>query len=119
MPMRPNVPCTHPGCPELVPYGKRYCSEHEAAHTGERPGAGKRGYNKRWQKARKRFLSLHPLCEICGKEGRLTEATVVDHITPHRGEPVLFWDEANWQSLCKSCHDKKTWNEDAHPEYRF
>jgi 5-methylcytosine-specific restriction protein A len=35
-------------------------------------------------------------------------ATVVDHIVPHRGDPVLFWDEANWQGLCKLCHDAKT-----------
>lgn len=32
-------------------------------------------------------------------------ATVVDHIVPHRGDPVLFWDERNWQPLCKRCHD--------------
>ena len=38
----------------------------------------------------------------------LTPATVVDHIVPHRGDHALFWDEQNWQPLCKSCHDKKT-----------
>jgi len=32
-------------------------------------------------------------------------ATVVDHITPHRGDMTLFWDKSNWQSLCKRCHD--------------
>ena len=52
-------------------------------------------------------------------EVKAWEETVVDHIRPHRGDPVLFWDEKNWQSLCKSCHDKKTWNEDNNPEYRF
>lgn len=30
---------------------------------------------------------------------------VVDHITPHRGNLVLFWDPANLQALCKFCHD--------------
>ena len=36
----------------------------------------------------------------------LTEAaTVVDHIKPHKGDYDLFWDESNWQSLCKHCHD--------------
>ena len=34
--------------------------------------------------------------------------TLVDHIVPHRGDQALFWDEQNWQPLCKSCHDKKT-----------
>ena len=39
---------------------------------------------------------------------RLGRRTVVDHIVPHRGDARLFWDEDNWQPLCKSCHDRKT-----------
>jgi 5-methylcytosine-specific restriction protein A len=35
-------------------------------------------------------------------------ATVVDHVVPHRGDPVLFWEESNWQSQCQPCHDAKT-----------
>lgn len=120
VPMRPNVPCKHPGCPKLVPYGSHYCEEHEALHRdGGRASSGKRGYNSKWQKARKRYLRANPLCVQCKAEGRLVEATVVDHIKPHRGDPALFWDEKNWQSLCKPCHDKKTWNEDKNPTYRF
>ena len=42
------------------------------------------------------------------KYGMLTPATVVDHVIPHRGDQKLFWDEDNWQALCKSCHDRKT-----------
>ena len=38
----------------------------------------------------------------------ITPATVVDHVIPHRGNKQLFWDEKNWQPLCKSCHDLKT-----------
>lgn len=31
---------------------------------------------------------------------------VVDHIEPHRGDPVSMWDYNNTQLLCKSpCHD--------------
>ncbi|WP_317617964.1 HNH endonuclease [Rhodobacter capsulatus] len=33
-------------------------------------------------------------------------ASVVDHITPHRGNKALFWDRYNWQALCKPCHDR-------------
>jgi len=32
-------------------------------------------------------------------------ATVVDHRTPHDGDPTLFWDPANLQSLCQAHHD--------------
>jgi len=42
----------------------------------------------------------------------LVLATVVDHISPHKGDSDLFWDRANWQSLCESCHNRKTASED-------
>ena len=42
---------------------------------------------------------------MCTAAGRVTMATVVDHIEPHKGDPELFWDEDNWQGLCKPCHD--------------
>ena len=119
MPRRPDVPCKHPGCPRLVSYGKYYCDEHEVMHRCDRDNANKRGYNSRWQKARARFLHAHPLCATCQKQGRLVKATVVDHIKPHRGDPVLFWDEANWQPLCKACHDKKTMTEDRYQQYHY
>jgi 5-methylcytosine-specific restriction endonuclease McrA len=32
---------------------------------------------------------------------------VVDHIQPHKGDETLFWDENNWQPLCRQCHDIK------------
>lgn len=68
-------------------------------------GATARGYSYKWEKARKRFLSEHPLCCYCEREGRITAASVVDHIEPHRGDKSLFWNESNWQPLCKPCHD--------------
>jgi 5-methylcytosine-specific restriction protein A len=37
---------------------------------------------------------------------------VVDHVVPHRGDPVVFWDQDNWRALCKRCHDAKTARED-------
>ena len=39
-------------------------------------------------------------------------ATDVDHIVPHRGDARLLYDENNLQSLCKSCHSRKTATED-------
>ena len=95
--------------------------EHEAVHRGERECSSRRGYDRKWQRARKRFLNAHPLCIECMKQTppKYTKATVVDHVTPHRGDATLFWDENNWQPLCKPCHDSKTWNEDANPEYHF
>ena len=39
--------------------------------------------------------------------------------THHRGDQELFWDMTNWQSLCKGCHDQKTFTEDRYVEYHF
>jgi 5-methylcytosine-specific restriction protein A len=64
-------------------------------------------------------LKVNPLCKYCYREGKITAATVVDHNIPHRGDKVLFWDENNWQPLCKRCHDRKTRTEDQFPEYKY
>ncbi len=63
-----------------------------------------RGYGGKWQRLRLDFLKKNPLCVYCQREGRVTEAKVVDHIIPHRGDQKLFWNQNNWQALCKSCH---------------
>lgn len=63
-------------------------------------------YDRRWRKARLAFLQNHPLCRMCGEEGRITVAGVVDHKIPHRGDLALFWDQSNWQPLCKPHHDR-------------
>ena len=68
-------------------------------------------YDYRWRQARLRFLRRHPLCEHCKYEEKLTEATEVDHIIPHRGDMKRFWDMTNWMALCKPCHSKKTYEE--------
>ena len=39
-------------------------------------------------------------------------AREVDHIEPHKGDDTLFWDQDNWQPLCKPCHSRKTATED-------
>lgn len=78
----------------------------------DRASSAQRGYNSRWQKARAGYLRSHPLCVKCQAQGRINPASIVDHITPHKGDTTLFWDSANWQPLCKPCHDSKTARED-------
>ncbi len=62
-------------------------------------------YTYRWQQARAGYLRKHPLCRHCMERGLVVVATVVDHITPHKGDKALFWDSSNWQALCTTCHD--------------
>ena len=73
-----------------------------------RASAARRGYDRRWARARAAYLAVHPHCAGCARRGRRAPAAVVDHITPHRGDARLFWDEANWQPLCVPCHNAKS-----------
>lgn len=56
---------------------------------------------------RQKKINLTPYCEFCDKVGILTEAREIDHIKPisEGGEP---FDIENLQSLCVSCHAKKS-----------
>jgi 5-methylcytosine-specific restriction protein A len=115
MPYKPQKPCRQPGCPNLT--NKTYCEHH--IKTNRRESAHERGYTSKWRKLSKLYLKSHPLCTECNRHGKLTPATVVDHITPHRGNPQLMWSEGNWQSLCKRCHNKKTGKYDSRPTYGY
>lgn len=79
-----------------------------------RPNATDRGYTYRWKQARLAFLAANPLCVRCKEKtpSVTTEATVVDHSIPHRGDMTLFWDSSLWIALCTRCHNVKTATED-------
>jgi hypothetical protein len=50
---------------------------------------------------------------MCLKEARLTQAFAVDHIVKHNGSrDPLFWDRANWQSLCEHHHNSDKQSQD-------
>ena len=38
------------------------------------------------------------------EDGITSPATELDHKIKHNGDPVLFWDQDNWQGLCNSHH---------------
>ena len=113
MPYAAPKPCTYPGCSVLVEGGSR-CSKHKYNKQGGSNAPDiKRLYNSaRWKRARLAFLASHPFCRYCLRHGRNTFAEVVDHIKPHKGNVTLFYDQNNWQALCKPCHDKKTYQDD-------
>lgn len=106
MPSAAPRPCAHPACTELVPNGR--CTAHARQQDRDRGTAQERGYGARWQRARASYLSHHPMCAHCLQTGRTTLAVVVDHVLPHRGDHDLFWASGNWQSLCITCHNRKT-----------
>ena len=113
MPYAAPRPCTHPGCKALATTGSR-CNKHP--YKVQRTAAAKvrnKLYNTaRWRRESKAYKAANPLCVECMRVGRVTAVAVTDHTIPHKGNEQLFWDQSNWQSLCKQCHDRKTATED-------
>lgn len=112
MPNRPPKPCRHPGCHALTRDG--WCEAH-------RPKPAPRGDSAQWhgwyslpiwtQQLRPAQLLREPFCRECAKRGLRTPATDADHIVDHKGDWALFTDPGNLQSLCHSCHSRKTMQE--------
>ncbi len=62
-------------------------------------------YNtQRWKRWRRYWIEAHPLCALCEARGKITAATICDHVEPHGGDAGRFW-AGPFQSLCKLCHD--------------
>ena len=111
MPRKPKKPCRYPGCPKLTE--GRYCEQHQKQmhheyNTRERDKEARNFYSSTpWRRLRQAKLEQQPLCEECQRNGRITAATMVDHITPiKQGGAAL--NMANLQSLCWSCHSRKS-----------
>ena len=68
-------------------------------------------YDRDWRKLRHAHLASNPLCVTCKAKGLIVGATEVDHITPVRQAPERRLDPSNIQSLCRSCHSRKTASE--------
>lgn len=117
MPKRPPHPCGKPGCPELT--HNRYCEKHQAEANADydknqRNKDMKSFYNSvQWYALRKQKLYKDPFCEECRKSGTLVKATAVDHIMEIKDGGNQL-DINNLQSLCWSCHSRKTMSERNH-----
>ena len=70
--------------------------------------------NRRWTALRRRVFERDGYrCRSCGKAGRLE----ADHIKPlHKGGRP--YDPANLQTLCRTCHIRKTADENRHDPER-
>lgn len=113
MPQRPAKICGKAGC--FRPTSDVYCERHidetnnaQRRYDRTRGTTAERGYGARWQRAARRYLRQNPLCVQCQTRGRVKQSAEVDHKTPHENDQELFWDEDNWQALCKPCHTRKT-----------
>jgi 5-methylcytosine-specific restriction endonuclease McrA len=109
MPNAALRPCTYAGCTNLVKHGR--CPDHRQAEPDYHKPEHQRLYNTaQWERMRRMQLACQPWCEDCIEQGLFTPACDVDHVEPHRGDPVKFYT-GKLRSLCHSCHSRKTQQE--------
>lgn len=128
--------CSVPNCPNIARFGDKgtvtRCEDHWNELVGHRanrrPKQAKpkeyteqqrkydkargnrheRGYDNKWDQARKGYLLKHPWCVKCKEQDKRVKAVAVDHIIPHERDMRKFWDKTNWQGLCQAHHNRKT-----------
>lgn len=100
-------------CPDCEPqFQKKQKAIKKKYDTRRNPEVKKWTNSARYQKERKFFKQKNPFCAKCSTLKKPVIANILDHIQPHKGDYRLFWDQTNWQMLCKRCHDVKTASED-------
>lgn len=72
-----------------------------------------------WATLRKRtFVRDLAQCQMCRQAVKLHASNGdpyqmhCDHITPHKGDPALFFDPDNLRTLCAQCHNGHAQAED-------
>ena len=90
-----------------------YCDKHKPRDADRRSAESRQWRawygTKLWtDDLRPTQLLREQWCRECARHGIRTRATDVDHIEPHNGDWEKFTDRSNLQSLCHSCHSRKT-----------
>jgi len=66
-------------------------------------------YNsKSWRSLRNYKIQINPLCEMCESKGLIEPGKEIDHIEPLKDNPNKKLSLHNLQTLCRSCHSKKS-----------
>ena len=96
MPSRPQV---------FRAQGQRSIEEIRAEAEQRRGSARERGYGPRWDRVPAGFKLAHPVCLGCEAVGQVRATAVTDHVEPHKGDMIKFWNAEMWQPACAWHHD--------------
>ena len=110
MPPRTPKACRVRGCRSTTTDPSGYCYSHKGEGWRQyKPGQTRhqRGYGTKWETIRERILKRdNGLCQDHLRDGVVKQASCVDHIKPKAQGGTD--DDTNLQSLCWSCHARKT-----------
>lgn len=111
--------CKHGGCQALTEGNTKYCSIHQEDIKEDLHNRYVREKTlkcrewsylyrtKAWKHRREAQLKTNPFCSSCSSKGYKELAVVADHIEDHKGNEHSFY-YGELQSLCFSCHSRKT-----------
>jgi 5-methylcytosine-specific restriction protein A len=110
MPSIPLDQCANYQCKTPSIRGSVYCIEHAPIQktSKDRQDFNAAYKSKAWAGIRARQLSREPLCAACKLEGRINQASHVDHVFPWAAIGPHAFTRNLFQSLCPECHGVKS-----------
>jgi 5-methylcytosine-specific restriction protein A len=110
-PMAARHYCNKAGCHAYAVPGSGYCALHQRSvqqdYDRTRANDPTHAFYKspQWRAVREQYLSIHPVCAMCEKEGLVTVASVCHHIIEVTARPDLSLDPQNLVALCSAHHN--------------
>ena len=110
MPSIPLDQCATYQCKAFSIKGSVFCIDHAPA---KKTSIDRQAFNApyktaAWLGIRQRQLSANPLCAACLIDGRINQATDVDHVFAWSAIGPHAFTRNLWQSLCPECHGIKS-----------
>ena len=104
MPIMPKRQCQ---CGAIVSGDCPECkAKYKQQYDKDRGSSTQRGYDRKWGKARRVYLTKNPLCIDCKAKGITRAANVVHHIIP-LDQGGAKYSSNNLMALCRECHEAK------------
>lgn len=105
--------------PVVATMAPRIATFREVRDRGYSPDAKVRGWykSKRWQDLRleafqRDLWRCQRTGQLCVAKHPAPDSPVANHKVPHKGDPALFWDLNNIETVSKAVHDSDIQSEE-------